>query len=69
MAKREVLLQQVVDAVRICCTPVVTEVLAAQECNMENGQQELIDATAIVSHFLHLCLYIGKLDMLLAETV
>lgn len=69
MAKREVLLKQLVDAVRICCTPVVTEVLAAQKCNMENGQQELINATAIVCRCLFLCLYVGKVDMLLAGTV
>lgn len=35
-------LAEAVDAVRICCTPIVTEVLAAQECNMDNQQQEPI---------------------------
>lgn len=68
LTKREVLLEQLVDAVRICCTPVVIEVLPAQEHNMENRQQELIDATAIIS-CLFLCLYIGKRDMLLAGTL
>lgn len=69
LAKREVFLQQLVDAVRICCTPVVSEVLAAQEHTMENRQQELIDATAIISRCLFLCPYTGKGDMLLAGTV
>lgn len=65
MAKREV---QLVDAVRICCTPVVREVLAAQEHTMENRHQELIDATAIISRSLFLCPYTGRGDVLLAVT-
>lgn len=32
---------EAVDAVRICCTSDVTELLASQECGLENQQQEL----------------------------